>query len=271
MRHATGYVVFITLIHTVCGTVIYGEAGISLIQDFWRGMVWCLINVLCQTLYGVTLKYKMDNDEGIKDMSKYTMSLFNNALCLPYLIIVAVASGEPAHYQEILPEVPVHGWLTIAATCFIGFMISTSGFGLQKLVSATTFLVINNMTKILNILLGVAILGDTLAGGSSVLGCFVSLGGGFWYSWETMRVCGMFPTICTALSPPLNRAHSSTTCEDRRRSGKPTGRYSRATPGRRPRRRDPTTSRLSISARTRLFFVNPSTVTCTIPTPRGWV
>eukprot|EP01060_Flectonema_neradi_P040892 TRINITY_DN9489_c0_g1_i4.p1 TRINITY_DN9489_c0_g1~~TRINITY_DN9489_c0_g1_i4.p1 ORF type:complete len:375 (+),score=56.38 TRINITY_DN9489_c0_g1_i4:43-1167(+) len=172
----------------VIGTVMYGYEGLKAFKDFWTGMQWCLLNVLCQTLYGVTLKYKMENDEDIKDMSKYTMSLFNNLLCLPYLIIVALAAGEPNHYGEILPKVPPHGWLLILVTCAIGFMISTSGFGLQKLVSATSFLVINNMTKILNIILGVVFLGDHLPSFFAFLGCFVSLGGGFWYSFEVMAL-----------------------------------------------------------------------------------
>ena len=167
---------------------MYGHEGIKHFKDFWVGMQWCLLNVLCQTLYGVTLKYKMENDEDIKEMSKYTMSLFNNLLCLPYLIVVAIGAGEPSHYGEILVRVPAHGWLLILITCAIGFMISTSGFGLQKLVSATSFLVINNMTKILNIILGVIFLDDHLPGFFAVLGCFVSLGGGFWYSFEVMAL-----------------------------------------------------------------------------------
>eukprot|EP01059_Diplonema_ambulator_P035693 TRINITY_DN8513_c0_g1_i1.p3 TRINITY_DN8513_c0_g1~~TRINITY_DN8513_c0_g1_i1.p3 ORF type:complete len:154 (+),score=55.94 TRINITY_DN8513_c0_g1_i1:674-1135(+) len=116
------------------------------------------------------------------------MSLFNNLLCLPYLVVVACVSGEPWYYSEILPAVPMSGWVVILVTCVIGFMISTSGFGLQKLVSATTFLVINNMTKILNIILGIVFLNDNLPGGISVLGCFISLGGGFWYSYQTMQL-----------------------------------------------------------------------------------
>ncbi|KAJ9462786.1 GDP-mannose transporter GONST2 [Diplonema papillatum] len=172
----------------VIGTVVYGQEGLHHFQDFWLGLSWCLANVLCQTLYGVTLKYKMDHDPAIRDMSKYTMSLFNNLLCLPYVIVVALVSGEPAYFTLVLPQVSMTGWSVVVATCAIGFMISTSGFGLQKLVSATTFLVINNMTKILNIILGILFLKDQLPNSLSLFGCIVSLAGGFWYSYETKQL-----------------------------------------------------------------------------------
>eukprot|EP01062_Namystynia_karyoxenos_P043102 TRINITY_DN31552_c0_g1_i1.p1 TRINITY_DN31552_c0_g1~~TRINITY_DN31552_c0_g1_i1.p1 ORF type:complete len:362 (+),score=106.51 TRINITY_DN31552_c0_g1_i1:155-1240(+) len=172
----------------VLGTVLYGRESALHFKDFWAGMFWCLLNVLFQTLYGVTVKYSMDANPDIAGMSKYTMSLLNNLLCLPYFVIVAGASGEVGYYKEILPNVSATGWGLVALTCVIGFMISTSGFGLQKLVSATSFLVINNMCKILNILLGIAFLGDTLPNLVSLAGCAVSLGGGFWFSWETHQL-----------------------------------------------------------------------------------
>eukprot|EP01064_Diplonema_japonicum_P023499 TRINITY_DN3393_c0_g2_i1.p1 TRINITY_DN3393_c0_g2~~TRINITY_DN3393_c0_g2_i1.p1 ORF type:complete len:354 (+),score=82.32 TRINITY_DN3393_c0_g2_i1:58-1119(+) len=180
--------ILIAEIVIVFGTVLYSQEGSRYFKDFWSGITWCMMNVVCQTFYGVTLKWKMDNDRSIKEMSKYTMSLFNNLLCLPYLVVVAGVSGEPWYYSEILPTVPMAGWFVILVTCIIGFMISTSGFGLQKLVSATTFLVINNMTKILNIILGIVFLNDNLPGAISVLGCFISLAGGFWYSYQTMQL-----------------------------------------------------------------------------------
>ena len=67
---------------TVLGTVLYSHGGVTYFKDFWPGMFWCLVNVVCQTLYGVTLKWKMDNDENIKDMSKY-VSLLSSSPPLP--------------------------------------------------------------------------------------------------------------------------------------------------------------------------------------------
>eukprot|EP01063_Lacrimia_lanifica_P001995 TRINITY_DN11036_c0_g1_i1.p1 TRINITY_DN11036_c0_g1~~TRINITY_DN11036_c0_g1_i1.p1 ORF type:complete len:362 (+),score=116.22 TRINITY_DN11036_c0_g1_i1:74-1159(+) len=171
----------------VCGTYMYGYGNHSYFKDFWAGSFWVSVNVLCQCLYGVILKMKMDQDPDIKSMSKYTMSLFNNAMCLPYLVVVAIVAGEPASYGSILPAIPMQGWATIGVTCAIGFMISTSGFGLQKLVSATTFIVVNNLTKILNIVLGIAFMGDKLPNPSSLVGCAVSVGGGAWYSYAMMK------------------------------------------------------------------------------------
>lgn len=172
----------------VGGTCMYGWVSRGQFRDFYKGLFWCIVNVCCQCCYGVVVKYQMDNNPDINGMSKYTMSLFNNLLCLPYLLGVAALSGEMGEYTAVFPVVTPRGWGVVAATCIIGFVISTSGFALQKLVSATTFLVVNNMTKILNILLGVIFLGDHLKGTHAIIGCIISLAGGFWYSMETMRL-----------------------------------------------------------------------------------
>ena len=84
-------------------------------------------------------------------------------------------------------SVTIGGWAWVTITCVLGFMISTSGFGLQKLVSATTFLVVNNVTKFLNILLGLLFLNDSIGfhdGG----GCVIAIGAGAWYSYAQMRL-----------------------------------------------------------------------------------
>jgi len=167
----------------VVGAVMYGWGAV----DFnWTGLFWLLVNVGGQVAYGVTVKKLTDIHAEIRDMSKYTMSLYNNTLALPLIAVVLVLQKEHEVISDKVAAVTAGGWAVIAVTCFFGFLISTSGFGLQKLVSATTFLVINNLTKFFNILLGVLFMNDKLVGFSDAAGCVVALGAGFWYSYESI-------------------------------------------------------------------------------------
>ncbi|CUG87820.1 GDP-mannose transporter, putative [Bodo saltans] len=169
----------------VLGAVMYGwgTANFS-----WTGFWWIMANVAAQVAYGVLVKHHMDKKPHFKEMSKFTMSLYNNTLAIPMLAIVLVVQGEQHHVQSTLVQVSPLGWFWIVLTCGLGFMISTSGFGLQKLVSATTFLVVNNITKFLNILLGIVFLQDKISAGKDGLGCLVAILAGVWYSSAQTRI-----------------------------------------------------------------------------------
>jgi hypothetical protein len=130
----------------------------------------------------------MDQRPHFKEMTKFTMSLYNNALALPMLAVVLLIQGEHNLVGDRIVAVNAAGWFWIVATCILGFMISTSGFGLQKLVSATTFLVVNNITKFLNIFLGMVFLNDKLVGLLDTAGCLLAIGAGFWYSMAQSRL-----------------------------------------------------------------------------------
>jgi drug/metabolite transporter (DMT)-like permease len=165
----------------VIGAVMYGWGAI----DFsWVGLFWILINVAGQVAYGVLLKKMMDVQPSFKEMSKFTMSMYNNLLAMPLVLVILVLQGEQHTFGGHADDVSGFGWAVILLTCFLGFLISTAGFGLQKLVSATTFIVINNMTKFLNLILGMAFLNDKLAGFYDACGCLIALGAGCWYSYE---------------------------------------------------------------------------------------
>lgn len=167
------------------GALMYGWGSANF---SWIGFFWILANVAGQVAYGVLVKHMMEVHPQIKEMNKYSMSLFNNALALPMLALVLFAQGEHLVLAERLEAVTVGGWAAILATCFFGFLISTSGFGLQKLVTATTFLVINNLTKFFNILLGMIFLQDIMAGMLDASGCVIALGAGAWYSYASNKL-----------------------------------------------------------------------------------
>ena len=175
--------VFLSEVVIVVGAVLYGWKSASFEMI---GLILILLNVVVQVWYGVLLKRKMDTSVNIREMSKFTMSAYNNLLAVPALVILVAAFGEPA----ALPLDPVptpYQWGIVGITCILGFMISTSGFGLQKIVSATAFLIINNCTKFLNIALGMIFLQDRLLGITDTLGCVLAFSGGLLYSYVSSR------------------------------------------------------------------------------------
>lgn len=168
----------------VIGAIIYGYYSVKFSVV---GFVWVMINVGCQVAYGVTMKKLTDLNPELQELSKYTMSTYNNLLALPMIIFVFFFQGEYETAAIRFGETTGWGWFIIGVTCFFGFLISTSGFGLQKLVSATTFLVINNLTKFGNIGIGMAFLNDTVASNTQLSGLMVAMLAGAWYSYESIR------------------------------------------------------------------------------------
>lgn len=168
----------------VIGAYIYGASSLTFT---WEGLFWMLTNVGSQVLYGVYLKREMEVNPAVKSMSKFTMSLYNNALAIPLILVVFFIQGEHLAVVPTLSNVTAMGWFFVATTCFLGYLISTSGFGLQRLVSATGFIVVNNLAKFLNIVLGMVFLNDRLTNPMEWTGCVLAFAGGFWYSMASMR------------------------------------------------------------------------------------
>eukprot|EP00992_Anisonema_acinus_P002533 TRINITY_DN10858_c0_g1_i1.p1 TRINITY_DN10858_c0_g1~~TRINITY_DN10858_c0_g1_i1.p1 ORF type:complete len:326 (+),score=98.89 TRINITY_DN10858_c0_g1_i1:59-1036(+) len=171
----------------VLGCVIYGWSQLGL--NFW-GLFWIMANVAVQVAYGNLVKVYLCNlrDSTGKELSKYSCAYYNNVLAIPFFSLTFLVWGEHTHLREMVTAVSPWGWLCIGFTCVAGYFLATTGFGLMKLVSATTFLVVNNMVKIANILLGILFLNDTFSGILPIIGCVLSLGAGVWYSWEQNKL-----------------------------------------------------------------------------------
>mmetsp|Transcript_39755 Transcript_39755/g.71234 ORF Transcript_39755/g.71234 Transcript_39755/m.71234 type:complete len:176 (-) Transcript_39755:162-689(-) len=149
-----------------------------------------MLNVAAQVAYGNLVKVYLSTLKDAKgqDLNKYTCAYYNNLLCLPFFMITFFIWGEQNSIVDKTTTISAWGWCIIIFTCACGYFLATTGFGLQKLVSATTFLVVNNMVKIANILLGMMFLNDRFTSSLAAFGCVVSLGAGVWYSYEQNKI-----------------------------------------------------------------------------------
>ncbi|EAN93520.1 putative GDP-mannose transporter [Trypanosoma cruzi] len=166
-----------------CGAVVYGWANSTFTMV---GLVWILANVIGQGCYGILVKHMTTNVPGFASATKYTLALYNNAIAIPMVFLIFLQHDEIRYISQTLPVITGFDWFWIGITCVLGFMISTSGFGLQKLVSAATFIEVNNLTKFFNILIGVIFLHDPM-GLVDGVGCVIALVAGAWYASAKYR------------------------------------------------------------------------------------
>jgi hypothetical protein len=168
----------------VCGAVCYGSGSI---EFTWIGLLWIMINISSQVGYSVTVKKMSDVFPEFKAMTKYEMSTYNNILAIPIVGAMGLAMGEHARVAAVAGALEPYGAGVVVLSALLGFAISTTGFGLQKLTTASTFLVIGNLIKFVNLGVSYLFFGMKLTGFLDTFGCVLALLAGAWYSYEMQR------------------------------------------------------------------------------------
>ena len=75
----------------VIGAILYTGGAVDASP---RGLFWIFFNVFCQVMYGVLLKHKMETAPQVKKLTNYSMSLYNNALSIPMVLLIAFVFDE---------------------------------------------------------------------------------------------------------------------------------------------------------------------------------
>lgn len=161
------------------GTVMYAYNDL---QFDVLGYIWAMIHVFSMTAYAIVVRMRQD----AMDISVPEMSMYNNVLSIPVFFVSLFFK---------MPRMDVDGvsaawWAVFAASCICAAAISTSGFAAQKVVSPTSWLTLNNASKIPAILLAYLFFGgmpNMLMG----FGMAISLVSAYFYALS--RVEGMRP------------------------------------------------------------------------------
>lgn len=156
------------LLGILLGSIVYGWADVNF---NYVGYFWLIMNVLSTSSYQVYVKKLTE-----LKLTAFGMVYYNNLLSLPFFVLLAIAT------QEVTTLSQEETWSTLSSSelfvlllsCLLGFSISFAGFTLNLLVSATTLMVINNVNKILFIVLSEYFYQSTLTA-SSALGAFFVL------------------------------------------------------------------------------------------------
>jgi GDP-mannose transporter len=132
------------------GAVLYGLSDLAFDAT---GYAWLFVNIAASSSYQVYVKALARDDA----LSPLGMSYISNIISLPLLGFGSLILGEISSKESAAQILSAISGASTAAVVLLsgmlGYLLSTSAFLLNKLISATSIMVINNATKFSVILL----------------------------------------------------------------------------------------------------------------------
>jgi drug/metabolite transporter (DMT)-like permease len=179
-RISASSVVFLCII--ICGAYLYAHNDLEYNA---KGYAWSLIHIFSMSFYSVSVKLSF---EKLK-LRPVEMSWYNNIMSLGILTGLA--------YYEFLQETPTTRILSslekcsadgickiiIAASCVGGYFVSVNGFNAQEVLTPTSWLTLNNLSKIPALIISCMIWNVNM-NMLEVIGLAISLTGGYLYAME---------------------------------------------------------------------------------------
>mmetsp|Transcript_1064 Transcript_1064/g.1507 ORF Transcript_1064/g.1507 Transcript_1064/m.1507 type:complete len:349 (+) Transcript_1064:1-1047(+) len=169
----------------ISGVVSYGvfQKGI---HAETIGIVFMFANMFVGTSERLAQRFLMV--ESPVNMSDTGFMIYNNAVCALTMPIMMVAFGEfDMNIAGTFASVAPSGWAFVFWSCLCGLSISYVGFRAQRRISATSFLIIVNLNKILVVAFGIVVLGEVY-NPLAAIGAFLALLGGGIYTWDRKTV-----------------------------------------------------------------------------------
>lgn len=126
------------------GAALYGWSDLHFSG---LGYAWLAVNVILTGSYQVYVKRLVKH----VDLSALGMAYYNNLLSLPILAVVAFVRESDG--LQRLHEVSVHTLVVLALSTVLGTILSVSAFALNRTISATSQMVVNNGNKFVLIII----------------------------------------------------------------------------------------------------------------------
>ena len=140
-RYSVQSIVF--LAEVLVGAVLYSSHDVHFHA---QGYAWAGLHVLSMTLYSVLVKHK---SQRLK-LSAAQMSYYNNVLSIPFLLLSFVYTLRWQALKHSLGHClqSLYCIVVVLGSCVCGYLISVSGFMAQEQMSPTSWLCLNNFSKI---------------------------------------------------------------------------------------------------------------------------
>jgi len=152
----------------------------------WLGLFLVLLNTLLAILDRVLQRRLLV--EECKDLPLSACMVINNSLGVLPTILIAGLSKEFQGFQDSATNWKDPGVITLVIMSgFMGLFIGLSGLMCQKAMSATSFQVLQNMSKVVVVVIGVQIFGDKIDSTMRIVGMILSLGGSMAYGYAQAR------------------------------------------------------------------------------------
>lgn len=170
----------VTLLGMLFGAILYANHDLTLNV---KGYAWLCANVIATSSYQVYIK-KIIDIPTMAGIGALGMSYFNNLLSLPVLLILAYSMKELTTLVRLFQlklNLNIESLGIILISCILGFLLSTTAFVLNKLISPTSIMVANNVNKFFVIILSEVLIQQTLDS-LATLGAIAVLFFGWLYS-----------------------------------------------------------------------------------------
>lgn len=175
-REVTGQLL-LSLCITLVGTVLYGWSNLSVTRHS-AGLIAlnCILTVIDKLLQ----RHMLASDTFTVSMP--LCALINNTVGILPMLVIAALTGEVQVWHATILQASPSTWMLVGMSGGLGYCLSFLGLRLQKLVTATMVLVLQNFSKILTISIGVVVFKEWISG-ISAAGCILAMVGAACYSY----------------------------------------------------------------------------------------
>lgn len=181
-----------TITTTACLALLVNVAGAVLyvggIQGFsWKGIAFAVLNVVLAVIDRFIQRRLLT--EECKELPTKVCTLVNNAVGILPSIIVSLSSHEiqKARLENAAAWNQPHNIILILLSGIAGLAICYLGFECQRIMSVTSFYVMQNVSRVFLIVVGVLLFKDPLQTVAPILGMILSLGGSCVYGHIQMH------------------------------------------------------------------------------------
>lgn len=159
----------------LAGAVVYAAVApsISLV-----GIAFAVLNLVIAVIDRTVHRRLLAHD--CKDLKLEFCTFTNNFVGMLPALGVAFLTKE-LHGLETKDWLRFDVLVLLLLSGVVGLGISYVGLAVQKIISATSFLVMQNISKVFVVSIGIGLFGDPIKSHLIVLGLFLSLAGSFWY------------------------------------------------------------------------------------------
>ncbi|GAB5370897.1 hypothetical protein AAMO2058_001532900 [Amorphochlora amoebiformis] len=174
-RHTIG-----SMVLTVVGVALYGFFQGQL-SGQWIGISAMVFKTLINVYYQTRMRYLMVEEP--VDINDEGMMLYNNGIALAGTMATVMATGEYVGLSEEALGLNEYQWTWVLGSCIFCYAISYFSFRCQRQVSATSFHILGNVSKVVVVLFGWVVLNEAYNLKSATAVC-LALVGAAWYSWD---------------------------------------------------------------------------------------
>ncbi|CAK8987714.1 unnamed protein product [Durusdinium trenchii] len=170
----------LSMVLTLFGTTLYGLSNFSVTT---RSLIFILLGTVL-TVVDKLLQRHLLMSEDFKQPLAVCM-IMNNTFGMMPLLLVALLTRETITWPFMLENSSAATWVTLVGSGISGCSLGFYGLAVSRLISAASVLMLQNVSKVLVIVLSVVMLGDDLSGLSAV-GCALSILGSAWYGYVAL-------------------------------------------------------------------------------------